>query len=69
MPDALIHLHRTVEDAVGHHGFAAEARGFKPHLTIARRNGMSAAHSQWEAVVIQWGVKMVATPRPLPFFV
>lgn len=36
VPDELTHLHGVVEHAVREHGFAAEARGFNPHLTVAR---------------------------------
>ncbi|UJF34556.1 RNA 2',3'-cyclic phosphodiesterase [Paenibacillus hexagrammi] len=35
--DALHRLQREVTGACARHGFAAEARGYRPHITLARR--------------------------------
>ena len=36
VPDELRRVHGAVDEAVRRHGFPPEARGFEPHLTIAR---------------------------------
>ena len=36
VPDELHRVHGAVDEAVRRHGFPPEARGFEPHLTIAR---------------------------------
>lgn len=36
VPDELGRVQRAADDAVRHHGFPPEGRGFEPHLTIAR---------------------------------
>lgn len=41
-PRELEELYRSVESAVGHHGFPEERRTFKPHLTFARLRAPSA---------------------------
>ncbi|GMR23628.1 MAG: RNA 2',3'-cyclic phosphodiesterase [Acidobacteriota bacterium] len=36
VPDDLCRVQRAADEAVRHHGFPPEGRGFEPHLTIAR---------------------------------